>query len=179
MKPLLGVTLRIGARVTTGPLALAAFFLPWLRGSRLLAGYSFSGFDLVGFAGRVEQLDLGPFAGGSLWLLRAILLGVAVAAAWQTLLAPLAPRHPVCRLSGWYLALLAITLLAVEAARGDLEPVASGLVLWLAAAALFLAGEAAGMLRRRRSRLPDRRGTSAHAAPTLGEALAGERLPAP
>lgn len=179
MKPLLGVTLRSAARVVCGPLALAAFFLPWVRGSGLLAGYTFSGFDLVGFAGRVEQLDLGPLAGGGLWLLRALLVGVAVAAAWLTLLAPLAPRHPVCRLSGWYLALLAGALLAVEAARGDLSPLPSGLALWLAGAALFLGCEAFSLLHLPRVQMPQPIGRATPTTDLPLEPLAADRLPAP
>jgi hypothetical protein len=172
----LAETLRIGARVAAGPLALAAFFLPWAHGSGLLAGYAFSGFDLVGFAGRVEQLDLGPFAGGGLWLLRALLLGVAVAAVWLTLLAPLAPRHPVHRFSGWYLALLGVALLAVEAVRGDLAPAPTGLVLWLAGVALFVLGETLAALQTRRRRSMSR--SAVHGDAYL-DALTGEQLRAP
>lgn len=167
---------RGGARLAAGPLVLWGFFLPWAHGSGVLAGSDFSGFDLVGFAGRVEQLDLGPFVGGGLWLLRALVLGVVVAAAWLTLLAPLPFARLVYRLSGAYLALTGGALLLTEIARADLSPAPAGLLLWLAGAALFLLASTLDVLQARRQRAPKR--PAAHAE-AFTDALAAERLHAP
>ena len=60
----------LGLRLCVGPLALVGFFLPWTHGSGVLAGNEFTGFRLVGFAGRLEQLDLGLAEGGLLRVAR-------------------------------------------------------------------------------------------------------------
>ena len=77
-----------------GPSALAGFFLPWAHVHGPLAATRFSGFTLVGFAGRLQLLDLSPSQSAALVVARCCVLGVAVAATWQTLLAPAHRWHP-------------------------------------------------------------------------------------
>ena len=53
------------ARLVVGPLALAGFLLPWAHGPGILAANEFTGFTLVGFAGRLQQLNLSLTLGRS------------------------------------------------------------------------------------------------------------------
>ncbi len=129
------------ARMCAGPLALAGFFLPWAQGPGPLAATSFSGFGLVGFAGRLQALDLAPAESWSLLLARLLVLGVAVAAAWQCALAPAHRWHPVYALSGWYVAVFAALAAAIGAAREGLAVPQPGLALVIAGGALFAATE--------------------------------------
>ena len=132
-----------GARICVGPLALAGFFLPWAQGPGPLAATEFTGYKLVGYAGRLQALDLSPSASGVLWAIRLIILAVAVAAVWQTVLAPWARHHAVYRWSGWYLVLLAAICAGLGVARHGVALPPMGLALLLAAAGLFLAVELA------------------------------------
>jgi hypothetical protein len=134
-------------RAAIGPLALAGFFLPWTHGVGPLAGSEFSGFRLVGFAGRLQALDLTPSQGGVLWSARLLMLGVAIAGAWLTLLAHGHRRHIAYRASGWYLVAWAAALLAFGAFRAGLTVPPLGLVLLALGAALFATLEL-GRLRR-------------------------------
>jgi hypothetical protein len=131
-------------RLAAGPLALAGFFLPWTSGPGPLAGTEFTGFTLVGFAGRLQALDLSLTAGGILLAARLALLGVAVAAVWQTLLAPAHQGHFGYWISGWYLAAAALVLGGIGIARSGvmLPPLGLGLVMLGAASfgAAWLAG---------------------------------------
>ncbi len=129
------------ARVCAGPLALAGFFLPWAQGPGPLAATSFSGFGLVGFAGRLQALDLAPAESWALWLARLLVLGVAVAAAWQCALAPAHRWHPAYAVSGWYVAAFACVAVAIGAAREGLAVPQPGLALVIAAGTLFAATE--------------------------------------
>lgn len=133
-----------------GPLALVGFFLPWAQGPGPLAATEFTGYKLVGYAGRLQALDLSTSASGVLWAFRLIILAVAVAAVWQTLLAPWARHHPVYRWSGWYLVLLATLLAALGVARHGIVAPPPGLALVLAAGAVFLVLE----LAKRRGSVP-------------------------
>lgn len=126
--------LRFGA----GPLALAGFFLPWASGPGALAGTEFTGFTLVGFAGRLQSLELSLAAGGALWAIRLAILGVAVAASWQILLAPGHRHHLAYPTSGWYLVAAGGTLLALGVARSGLVVPPIGFVLVVLAGALYL-----------------------------------------
>ena len=54
-------------RFAAGPLALAGFFLPWASGPGPYTATEFTGFTLVGFAGRLQGLDLSIAAGATLW----------------------------------------------------------------------------------------------------------------
>jgi len=137
------------ARLLPGPLALAGFFLPWAHGSGLIAGVRFSGYTLVGFAGRLQALDLTSSQSGALWALRLLILGVAVAATWHTLLAPLHRWHPLYALSGWYLVAGDVVASAAGLYRAGLVAPPLGLLLWLLGAALFLAAEVGERLLRR------------------------------
>jgi hypothetical protein len=137
-------------RMAVGPLALAGFFLPWAHGPGVLAAESYSGFELVGFAGRLQALDLGFSASAALWTVRLFILGVAIAAAWHTVLAPLARWHFAYPLSGWYLGIAGGIAAAIGIWRAGIEQPPLGLGLWLAGGALFVACE-----------LWARRGTSA------------------
>jgi hypothetical protein len=129
------------ARLTAGPLALAGFFRPWWRGSGLLAGTGFSGYKLTGFTGSLQQLPLGTLQGGVLMVVRVLIVSVAVAALWHTLLAPVLRSHPVYVATGWYLAVLGAVTLAIVWNRSGVGVPPDGLLLWLGGAALFVACE--------------------------------------
>lgn len=130
------------ARLSVGPLALVAFFLPWAHGPGPLAATSFTGFTLVGFAGRLQALDLGLIEGGLLWLARLVILGVAVAGVWQAVLAPWNQRHAAYPISGWYIAAFALAMLAVGGARTGIAVPPAGLLLLAVAGAVFVGCEA-------------------------------------
>jgi hypothetical protein len=130
-------------RLGSGPLALAGFFLPWAHGSGVLSASEFSGFGLVGFAGRLQALDLTPAQDWALWLIRLAILGVAVAGAWQTVLAPWHRRHPGYPVSGWYLVVTAVVCLVIGALRAGIEAPPSGNGLIAVAAVLYLVGRGA------------------------------------
>ena len=130
-------------RLSVGPLALAAFFLPWAHGPGPLAATRFSGFTLVGFAGRLQSLDLGLIEGGALWVARLAILGIAIAATWQVVLAPWNHRHPAYSLSGWYIALLAALVLSVGLARSGVTVPPTGLLLLALSGAAFATCETA------------------------------------
>jgi hypothetical protein len=136
------------ARISVGPLALAGFFLPWAHGPGPLAATEFTGYKLVGYAGRLQALDLSPSQSGTLWAIRLLILGVAVAAVWQSVLAPWARHHPVYRWSGWYLVLLAAICAALGVARHGIVAPPPGLALLLVAAAVFAAVEVFRLRRR-------------------------------
>ncbi len=128
-------------RMGVGPLALAAFFLPWAHGPGPLSATEFTGYRLVGYAGRLQALDLSIGEGAALWLARMLILAVAVAATWQTLLAPRHRSHPVYPLSGWYLVALAATALGIGLVRAGLVVPPPGLLLLAIAGGLFAAAE--------------------------------------
>jgi hypothetical protein len=125
-------------RLAAGPLALIGFFLPWANGPGALSGTEFTGFTLVGFAGRLQALDLSPSAGGLLWAGRVAILGVAIAGAWQTLLAPGHRHHFGYPLSGWYLAGAATVCAAIGLLRAGLAVPPAGLACLGAAALCFV-----------------------------------------
>jgi hypothetical protein len=137
------------ARVAAGPLVLAGFFLPWAQGPSVLASETYSGFELVGFAGLLQALDLGLTESAGLWAVRLLILGVAIAAAWHTLLAPLARWHLAYPLSGWYLGIGGGVAAGIGIWRAGIVSPPLGLALWLAGGALFGACEVWG---RRRAR---------------------------
>lgn len=126
-------------RLGVGPLAIAGFFLPWAHGPGPFAANEFTGFTLVGFAGRLQALDLSLAQGGMLWAIRLAILGVVVAGAWQLLLAPAHRMHFGYPLSGWYLVVAAGFCLAIGVMRSGFETPPVGLAFLGAAAALFLA----------------------------------------
>lgn len=129
---------RIGwLRFGVGPLALAGFFLPWASGPGALAGTEFSGFTLVGFAGRLQALDLSFAAGGTLWAIRIAILGVAVAGAWQTVLAPRHHGHFAYPVSGWYLVGFAAICIVIGLAREGLTAPPVGLACVVGAGLCF------------------------------------------
>lgn len=128
-------------RVAAGPLVLVGFFLPWAAGPGILAGTDFTGFKLVQFAGRLQLLELPVFLGSSLVLVRALVLLVAVAATWLTLLAPLHRAHRLYLVSGWYLAGFAAVALLIGLAKSGIVVPPAGLALWLLGAAAFVASE--------------------------------------
>jgi hypothetical protein len=137
------------ARMAAGPLALTGFFFPWAEGPSILASETYSGFELVGFAGRLQALDLGVTASATLWSVRLLILGVAIAAAWHTALAPAARWHFGYPLSGWYLAVAGAIAAGVGIWRAGIVAPPLGLGLWLLGATLFVACEVAA--RRRNS----------------------------
>ena len=127
-------------RLAAGPLALAGFFLPWAHGPGPFAATEFTGFTLVGFAGRLQALDLSLAQGGMLWAARLVILGVAVSAAWQTLLAPVHRWHFAYAPSGWYLVGAAALLAGVGLARSGVVLPPLGLALVVAGALCFVGG---------------------------------------
>jgi hypothetical protein len=128
-------------RAVAGPLVLAGFFLPWTHGPAPLAHIAFSGYDLVGTAGRLQELNLTPLQGGAVWVVRLAIVAVAVAAVWHSLLAVGLHGHILYVVSGWYLTLGAATALVVGIARSGpvIPPV--GLALWAAGGLCFVVGE--------------------------------------
>lgn len=128
------------ARLAVGPIAIAGFFLPWADGPGVFAGTQFTGFTLLGFAGRLHALDLSLAVGGGLWIARLAILGVLIAGAWQTLLAPMHRWHVGYSASGWYLAGFSAVACAAGLARSGVVLPPLGLGLVLGAAVLFLAG---------------------------------------
>jgi hypothetical protein len=131
------------SRLAVGPLALCGFFLPWAHGPGVLAETEFSGFTLVGFAGRLQALDLTLAEGSMLWVVRLAILGVAIAGSWQLLLSPVHRRHPGYAVSGWYLVAIAVVCLGVGMARAGLGVPPSGLALIFLAAVVFIVGRLA------------------------------------
>ena len=73
-----------------------------------------------------------------LWAVRLAILGVAIAGAWQLLLAPVHRMHFGYRLSGWYLVAVAGFCGAIGLARSGLEVPPAGLMCLAFAAACFL-----------------------------------------
>jgi hypothetical protein len=136
-------------RVLVGPIALLGFFLPWAHGPGVLAANEFTGYTLVGVAGRFQQLDLGFIAGNALVAGRLAVLGFAIAALWQTLLAPWFAWHVAYAISGWYLVAMAVVALGIGIARAGLVPPPSGLALTGLAALLFLIAAAVNPSRHR------------------------------
>lgn len=126
--------LRLGA----GPLAIAGFFLPWAHGPGPFAANEFTGFTLVGFAGRLQALDLSIAEGGLLWAIRLAILGVAVAGVWQVLLAPAHRRHVAYPASGWYLVGAAGVCLGVGVLRSGITAPPLGLALVVCSAVAFV-----------------------------------------
>lgn len=130
--------LAIAAHLAVGPLALAGFFLPWAHGPGILAANEFTGFTLVGFAGRLQQLNLSLTLGTGLWAARLAILGVAVAGAWQTLLAPVHRWHFGYTLSGWYLVVFAAAATVVGVGKSGIVVPPVGLALVITAGVIFL-----------------------------------------
>ena len=141
-------------RLGAGPLALGGFFLPWAHGPGVLSASEFSGFGLVGFAGRLQELDLTAAQGWAIWVIRLAILGVAVAGAWQTVLAPWHRRHVGYPVSGWYLVAAAVVCLGIGALRAGIEAPPSGIGLLAVAAVLYLVGIGATELSVRTRDLP-------------------------
>ena len=108
------------------------------HGPSLLSPYRFTGLELVTLTGRLQTLDLNGGEQTTLWMLRIALICVPIAAAWQTLLAPFHRWHPGYAISGWFLVAASLLLVVVELARTAFSFATTGLVLLLAAAALFL-----------------------------------------
>lgn len=153
-RPGLGA-LGVGTRWLAGPLVLAGFFLPWGHGPGVLAANEFSGFKLVGFAGHLQQLDLGFATGSGLWLARVALLAIPVTATWLTVLAPRHSRHPAYRLSGWYVVAFTAFALGIGAVRDGVVIPPTGLALLAVGAVLFVASEAASTLAHSRQPVAD------------------------
>lgn len=118
---------------------LVGFFLPWASGPGPFAATDFTGFTLVGFAGRLQALDLSIAADGTLWGVRLAILGVAVAATWQTLLAPAHRWHFAYSLSGWYIVASAAAMLGLGLLRTGIVLPPVGFALTVFGAVLFLA----------------------------------------
>ncbi|MBI2764778.1 MAG: hypothetical protein HYX53_02575 [Chloroflexi bacterium] len=126
---------RMAVRLLAGPLALAAFFLPWGRGPGPLAATEFSGYSLVGFAGRLQVLELSPGERAAVLAFRLLVLGLAVAGAWQTVLAPRWRSRALYRWSAWYLAVMAVGMVALRTWVGGVGVPPPGVALLVAAAA--------------------------------------------
>lgn len=125
-------------RLMVGPLALAGFFLPWATGPGPFAATEFTGFTLVGFAGRLQALNLSGAQGGFLWAIRLAILAVAIAAVWQLILAPRHRHHFGYPLSGWYLASAGAFCVAIGLARSGLAVPPTGLACLMGASLSFV-----------------------------------------
>lgn len=125
-------------RTAAGPLALTGFFLPWAHGPGLLAATEFTGFTLVGFAGRLQALELPLLASGTLLFVRLLILGIAIAALWLTLLAPRHTWHLAYSASGWYLATTAALALLLGLLKSGPTIPPLGLAFWFLGALAFL-----------------------------------------
>ncbi len=155
------------ARMAVGPLALAGFFLRWAQGPSVLASETYSGFELVGFAGRLQALDLGLTESAALWSVRLLILGVAIAAAWHTVLAPAARWHFGYPVSGWYLGIAGGVAAGIGIWRAGIVVPPAGLGLWLLGGALFLACEVTARAGRRASASVNER-AMVRSAPSAG-----------
>ena len=131
-------------RLGVGPMAIAGFFLPWAHGPGPFAANQFTGFTLVGFAGRLQALDLSLAQGGTLCAIRLAILGVVIAGAWQMLLAPAHRSHPAYPISGWYVVAAAGICLSIGVLRAGVSVPPAGLGLIAAAAVLFVAATLLG-----------------------------------
>ncbi|MGH2609332.1 MAG: hypothetical protein ACRDHF_09620 [Tepidiformaceae bacterium] len=154
------------ARMAAGPLVVAGFFLPWAQGPSVLASETYSGFELVGFAGRLQALDLGLTESAALWSVRLLILGVAIAAAWHTVLAPAARWHFGYPLSGWYLGITGGIAAGLGIWRAGIVAPPLGLAMWLAGGALFVGCEVVGQVVRRTSASVSERATVQLATPS-------------
>ena len=128
-------------RFGAGPLALIGFFLPWASGPGPYAATDFTGFTLVGFAGRLQALELSIAAGATLWAIRLAILGVALAAVWQVVLSPYPKIHRAYAFSGWYLVAAAGVLVAIGLLRTGIAVPPGGFALVLLGALAFLSGK--------------------------------------
>ena len=143
-----GRTPVVVARIAVGPLALAAFFLPWWAGQGLLAGRTFSAHELLTLTGNIPAADAPGAETAAAWAIRIGLFAFAVAASWQTVLAPVVANHRAYRWSGWALVALALTLaVGLQEPGAHIPP--AGMLLACASGALFAACE----LHRARPRL--------------------------
>jgi hypothetical protein len=147
-------------RCSVGPLALAGFLLPWGHGDGTLAAVEFTGFSLVRFTGHVQAAGIDGTTTGAAFAGRILTMAVAVAAAWQTVLAPWARWHFAYRWSGWYLVFAAAALAVTGLVR-------SGFVMPPPGLACVVAGGAAYLLGRDSARRPHTAGgaPASHAAP--------------
>lgn len=130
------------ARVAAGPLALAAFFLPWGRGVGVLAQAEFSGLSLVRFTGEVAGAGIGGAAELSAVGVRVAALAYVVAATWHTILAPAWRWHAAYTATGLYLVGAAMVIVLAHTATRGAAPLAPGALLALLAASLFVAAQA-------------------------------------
>lgn len=138
--------------VVAGPAVLAGYFLPWLHGSGVLAGQTFSGFDLVRLGDVLPLLVEVPGGEPVVRALRVASVGVVVAAAWLTLLAPAHRWHVAYAISGWYLVATLLLLLWVHIDREGTSLPPAGALTWIAGVACFLTAEVLGSVPRRRAR---------------------------
>lgn len=135
------VRLRALCRVAAGPLVFVGFFLPWAKGPGVFAATDFTGFKLVQFAGRLQLLDLPAAVGGTLLAIRLLILLVAVAAVWLTILAPAHRWHAIYWLSGWYISGFAAIALVIGIAKSGISFPPAGFALWLLGSLAFLVNE--------------------------------------
>lgn len=130
-----------GTGFTAGVLALAGFFLPWGAGPGPLASVTFSGYELVGYVGHFQRLELSGGESAAVTIARLFVLGIALAACWLAMMSPFAPDHALARWSGRYLAGAAIAILVLHALIHGADVPGVGLMsLGAAAAALVLTG---------------------------------------
>jgi len=131
--------------VLAGPVAMAAFLLPWLQGPGPLASERYSGLGLIQLLGALAEAEPTPAGTAIFMVLRCLVLGVAVSAVWLTLLAPRLRWHWGYRAAAGYMVVATGILLvhALASTRGNPLPGA-----WvMAAATLFVLAPAAGVTR--------------------------------
>ncbi|GAB4332579.1 MAG: hypothetical protein Kow0010_18600 [Dehalococcoidia bacterium] len=129
-------------RMAVGPLALAAFFLPWGHGFGMLSQAEFTGLSLVRFTGDVGDAGIGGIPGVLAISARGAALAFVVAATWHTILAPAWRWHPAYTATGVYLVVAAMAIFVTDAAIHGLSAPAPGALSALLAGSLFVAVEA-------------------------------------
>lgn len=148
-------------RPLPGVLALAGFLLPWVHGSGPLAGLHFSGYELVAYAGELQQLEA-TFNGPLLFAGRLAIVATAVAGTWLVVLGGVNRWRALRWACGAWVGAVASVLLVVNA--GDGGALSGTLMLCLAALA-FVAMEVTGPISRRLRARSKRGGRPVPASP--------------
>ena len=140
MRPDRWRSLVVAARLAVAPLALLAFFLPWVEGPGVLRGQTFSGYELLDAATVVQAAGIDGSTTAWATLARVVLVAFAVVAVSNGMLAVLAPRSRAHAATGW--TLVALTAAALAAATWQTGMPRVGLWIALAAVCFFAATQA-------------------------------------
>lgn len=148
-------------------LVLAGFWLPWVEGSGPLAGVSFSGYELVGYAGHLQGLEQ-TTDGTTMLLVRIGTVATAVAGTWLVVLGIAGRWRPLAVACGAWVLATALALVWANIAGGQLL---AGTIVTSMAAVLVVACEGGLQVRRwRRAWIPRWRELPGPAAPAVESA---------